>query len=150
MMVPSSVSSLIRVRPTPAAVQNYLGSEYFWRLTSCAMSLSYGRSSLCWQLPIPAAVHNILGSDSSWKLTPCAMPLLHGVTPSCRRQPTTLEIHNYLGSVLLVAHFALQTYAGRFCIQLVWSTDIFSERSERTRRKHRLQHLFYCRVTYTS
>jgi hypothetical protein len=28
------------------------------------------------------------------------------------------------------------------------STDIVSERSERTRRKHRLRHLFYCRVTY--
>jgi hypothetical protein len=36
------------------------------------------------------------------------------------------------------------------CIQLGRSTDIVSEHSERTRRKHRLRRLFYCRVTYTS
>jgi hypothetical protein len=34
------------------------------------------------------------------------------------------------------------------CIELGWFTDIILERSERTRRKYRLRHLFYCRVTY--
>jgi hypothetical protein len=33
-------------------------------------------------------------------------------------------------------------------IQLGWSADIASECSERTCWKHRLQHLFYCRVMY--
>jgi hypothetical protein len=33
-------------------------------------------------------------------------------------------------------------------IQLGRSTDIVFKRSERTRWKHRLRHLFYCRVTY--
>jgi hypothetical protein len=33
-------------------------------------------------------------------------------------------------------------------IQLGRSTDTASERSERTRWRHRLRHLFYCRITY--
>jgi hypothetical protein len=33
------------------------------------------------------------------------------------------------------------------CIELGWFTYIVPERSERTHRKHRLRHPFYCRVT---
>jgi hypothetical protein len=65
---------------------------------------------------------------------------------SLRLLPPTARNFNCLQLQLLTTTFHCTD--GTLCTELGRSNDIGSKRSERTRRKHSLQHLLYCCVTY--
>jgi hypothetical protein len=102
-------------------------------------------SSLHPQLLTPRTLTATVGTHSlhsqlhSATLTATVFSLLHTTIHSCT-DSLTLTICTWLHNYLTDTDW----------IQLGWFTDIVSKRSERTRRKHRLRGLFYCRVTYTS
>jgi hypothetical protein len=59
---------------------------------------------------------------------------------------TQSQIHSLASSQSLIHYCTLSGI--QLTDQLGWFAYIVPERSERTRRKHRLRHPFYCRVTY--
>jgi hypothetical protein len=77
-----------------------------------------------------------------WLLTDAHWLTCRSLTQS---QIQSLTLTSSLTLLVFYTHSLLTN-----CIQLGWFAYIVPERSERTRRKHRLRHLFYCCVTYTS
>jgi hypothetical protein len=135
-------------------------------ITTC---LNYRHSFIA--LSLFRTYNNLCTQQSSQSLSPSSLHLQllllleHSTTLTALTACThnyTLQSHcasladyprrlKHFSAALPEVHwFPYCQYTHTHWIQLGWFTYIVSERSERTRRKHSLRHLFYCRVTYTS
>jgi hypothetical protein len=134
---------LWRVRVAPPIIVGSGSDDWILLAAHITISLNYSNSYSAIAIPhIEQYLHTTIHTESMSRslhlqlLTPGTLNATVGTHSLHSRLAHWYWLHNYLTDT--------------DWIQLGWFTDIVSERSERTRRKHRLQHLFYCRVTYTS